>query len=88
MALVNLTIATWTALMSQYAFLSFIVAILCYIAVLALEPVCEWPRRYYAVYAAGGAASVFTYIYAVNKAASSNRLRSVWRDGWGRLRVP
>jgi len=66
MALASVAIAVWTALVPQYAFISFTAAILYYYAAAwMLRPLCEWRRYYYAVFAAGAAASVASYIYAL-----------------------
>jgi len=68
-ALVNVTIAAWTALLPQYAFIFFMAAFLYYyVAVLMPEPTCKWPKRYYAIYAASGIASISAYAYAMNAA--------------------
>lgn len=61
-ALVNVAIAAWTALLPQYALLYY------YVAVLMPEPTCKWPKRYYAIYAASGIASISAYAYAMNAA--------------------
>ncbi len=64
-ALANVAIAAWAALMPQYAFISWMAGALYYhVAVRWLEPLCEWRKYYYAVFAAGGVASIATYIYA------------------------
>ncbi len=76
-ALANVAIAAWTALMPQYAFIPFVAAVLYfYLALQLFRPLCEWPRHYYAVYAAGGTASAFAYIYAWNRAAEHSA--GVW----------
>ena len=69
-ALANIAIAAWTALLPQYAFTSLIPAILYYYAAVSLpEPTCKWPKRYYAIYAAaGGITSILTYAYAMKAA--------------------
>ncbi len=69
MALTNVAVAAWAALMPQYAFLSWMAGALYYhVAVRWLEPLCEWRRYYYAIFAVGGVASVATYIYALDAA--------------------
>ncbi|MFZ8839452.1 MAG: hypothetical protein ACO2PM_11215 [Pyrobaculum sp.] len=69
-ALISVAIAAWTALMPQYAFISFMTAVLyCRIAVLAFKPLCGWSRRFSEAYAAGGAASILAYAYAMSEAA-------------------
>ncbi len=68
-ALANVAIAAWAALMPQYAFISWTAGALYYhVAVRWLEPLCEWRRYYYAVFAAGGIVSIATYIYALDAA--------------------
>ncbi len=68
-ALANMAIAAWAALMPQYAFISWTAGALYYhVAVRWLEPLCEWRKYYYAVFAAGGVASIATYIYALDAA--------------------
>jgi len=68
-ALVNIAIAAWTALLPQYAFTSLMAAILYYYAAAWMpEPTCKWPKRYYAIYAASGVASISAYAYAMKAA--------------------
>jgi hypothetical protein len=68
-ALVNIAIAVFTALLPQYAVFFYTVAILYYnVAVRLLTPLCEWRKYYYAVFAAGGIASIAAYSYALNEA--------------------
>ena len=77
-ALTNVAVAAWAALMPQYAFISWAVgALYSHVAVRWLEPLCEWERYYYSVFAAGGVASIAAYVYALNAAAkyeSSDRM--------------
>jgi hypothetical protein len=69
LVLVSVAIAAWAALLPQYAFISWAAGALYYhVAVRRLEPLCEWRRYYYAVFAAGIIASVATYIYALDAA--------------------
>jgi hypothetical protein len=70
MALASVAIAVWAALLPQYAFISWAAGAMYYhVAVRWLEPLCEWRRYYYAVFAAGGVASIAAYIYALDAAA-------------------
>jgi hypothetical protein len=67
MAVASVTIAVCTALMPQYAIISFAAAALYYhVAAWFPGPLCEWRTHYYAVFAAGVVASVAAYIYALD----------------------
>jgi len=69
-ALANIAIAVFAALLPQYAIFSFVAAVLYYlIAGWLLTPLCEWRKYYYAVFAASGAAPLVIYSYALNEAA-------------------
>ncbi|MFZ8839723.1 MAG: hypothetical protein ACO2PM_12620 [Pyrobaculum sp.] len=88
MALASVAIAVWAALLPQYAFISWAAGAMYYhVAVRWLEPLCEWRRYYYAVFAAGGVASIAAHIYAfcvgAHPGAQPNRLNV---SGSGRLR--
>jgi hypothetical protein len=78
--LVSVTIAVWTALLPQYAFISFVVAVPYYFLASQLyRPLCEWRWYYYALYATGGAALIFAHIYAWDKAIEYVRLGDMVR---------
>jgi hypothetical protein len=69
-ALANVAIAAWAALMPQYAIISWAAgALYCRVVAWMLEPLCEWRRRYYVIFAAGGATSIATYVYALDAVA-------------------
>jgi len=68
-----MAIAAWTMLLPQYVFISLMATVLYHhMAVLALESLCKWSRRYSAMHAAGGVASILAYAYAMNKATSGS----------------
>jgi len=70
-ALSPVAIAVYTALLPQYAFISWAAGSLYYyVTTQLLSPLCEWRKYYYAVFAASGVASIAIYIYALNKAAN------------------
>jgi hypothetical protein len=85
-ALSNVAIALFAALMPQYAIVSLVAAFTYYAITTILMPLCEWPRRY-DIIATTGFAAVPIYVYALDRALREYATASGVDAGWMAIQV-